>query len=230
MQSQIEDELPFDDELDGYDEGPAGPYRAMSGLAAASLAFGFLSVLTCLHWGVGFIPLIGILLGILALRRIGRAPEERTGFGVAWAGIGVSVLLWIAGCSVQLHLYYSQAPPGYFPLPYALLQADPNNPGQLVPPTAHNLEDQRVFIKGYMTPGRQYRRIKNFILCRDNGVCAYCNPKPKPHDLIEVKLLGLEAEYTTHLIGVGGKFKVHPDAGKPGFRGILYQLEADVLR
>ena len=231
MQSQIEDELPFDDELDGYDEGPAGPYRAMSGLAAASLAFGFLTVLTCLHWGLGFIPLIGILLGVLALKRIGRAPEERTGFGLAWAGIGVSVLLWIAGCSVQLHLYYSQAPSGYFPLPYSLLHREPGAPGGPVPPAAYDFDEKRVFIKGYMTAGRQHRGIKNFILCRDNGVCAYCNPRPDPTDLIEVKLIhGLEADYTTHLIGVGGKFKVHPDAGKPGFRGIFYKLEADVLR
>lgn len=232
MHSQFEEEpLANFADLDDFEEEPSVPYRALSVLAVASLAFGILSAVTCLHWGLGLIPAVGILLGLLALRRIGRAPEERTGLGVAWAGIGVSVALWIAGSGLLIHLYYTQAPPGYFPIPYSLLQRDPSASGQLVPQTAYDLDDKRVFIKGYMTPGRQYRGIKNFILCRDNGVCSYCNPRPEPTDLIEVKLIhGLEAEYTTHLVGVGGKFKVNPDAGKPGFRGILYQLEADVLR
>ena len=76
---------------------------------------------------------------------------------LAWAGIGLSVLLWIAGYSLQTYLYYTQAPPGYFPIPYSLLQPDPNVSGQIVPPAAYEQEDKRVFIKGYMTPGRQYR-------------------------------------------------------------------------
>ena len=232
MSSQFEEE-PFvtDDELEELDESPRARYRPLCGLAVGSLVFGLLSGLTGLHWGLGVIPPIGILLGIIALRRIRQSPEEMIGFELAWAGIGLSVLLWIAGYSLQTYLYYTQAPPGYFPIPYSLLQPDPNVPGQIVPPTAYEQEDKRVFIKGYMTPGRQQWGIKSFILCRDNGVCSYCNPKPEPTDLIEVTLIhGLEAEYTTHLIGVGGEFKVNPDVGKPGFRGMIYQMEADVLR
>ena len=78
-----------------------------------------------------------------------------------------------------------------------------------------------------MQPRRQQTGIKEFILCPTNGECPFCNPNPKRTEMIRVVLQGdLETVYTTHPIGVGGRFQVDP--GSPS--GIPYSLEADYLR
>ena len=228
-------------------------YRAISPLAVLSLACGMLSALAVLAWVWGVFPLAGIVLGWIALRRIRRTPEEITGAGFAKAGVILSAVFWTAGYSYLTYLYFTQAPPGYKPVSYAMLLLPPGAPpGQLVPPSAEELDGERVYIRGYMVPGRQQSGIKRFFLCDDPGVCSFCAPKPKVTQLIEVKLINdLEAEYTTYPVGVGGKFRV--ETGKPKKKtedkpddtarlkpgqvppekpggGVLYQLEADYLR
>ena len=100
-----------------------------------------------------------------------------------------------------------------------------------------------------MYPGRQQTGITEFLLCRDNGVCAYCKPNADPTDLVQVKLTnGLEANYTTHLVSVGGEFTVITKDSKDGeeeqeetveeaekrekekYGGVFYHIKADVLR
>ena len=69
--------------------------------------------------------------------------------------------------------------------------------------------------------------LKRFILCPSVAECSYCNPNPKPTEMIVVTLEGdLRARYTTHEIRVGGKFIV--DLAAPD--GVPYRLEADFLR
>jgi hypothetical protein len=69
------------------------------GLAIASLVFGILSLLTVGCLGIG--ALAGIGLGIAALVKAGRQPQEYGGKGMAWTGIVTSaiglVLLPIVG-------------------------------------------------------------------------------------------------------------------------------------
>jgi len=219
----------FDQEHETEEEHvPHEPYRAVSVLAVSSLVCGALSPLAAVWWFMGVVPLAGIVLGILGLRRIGRRPELFTGVEFAYGGIALSAVFWIAGWSWQYYLYRTQAPPGYLVVTYDMLHSKPGQPGNKIPPEAENLVDRPVFVKGYMTPGRYQMNVKEFILCRDNGVCSFCNPQPVLTDLVQVKLIhGLETEYTTHLIGVGGKFKINKDA-KPG--EVFYQIDADVLR
>ena len=100
-----------------------------------------------------------------------------------------------------------------------------------------------------MYPGRQQTGITEFLLCRDNGVCPYCKPNPDPTDLVQVKLAtGMEANFTTHLVGVGGEFSVITADSKVGeeemeetveevekrkkeqYGGVFYHVKADVLR
>src|SRR5690242_20614145 len=66
---------------------PADAYRALSTAAVASLVLGVLSILTLLDWWLGLIPFAGVILGIVALRKIRKQPEEYTGRGVAVVGI-----------------------------------------------------------------------------------------------------------------------------------------------
>ena len=249
MPSEFEEELLGTYiEHEEYEEDPGTGYRWLNPWAVASVVFGLLSLLTVLGWILVLVPLVGIGLGILALRQIGRAGEEMLGYRVAVAGIVLSLVMWGAGHGRLIYVYRTQAPPGYRAVLYEELEADPAHPDEPIPKAAFDLVDSRIFLKGYMYPGRQQAGITAFLLSRDNGVCSYCNPEPEPTDLVQVKLLnGLEANFTTHLIGVGGKFSMvaddsedEPKEGetveeaekrkKEKFGGVFYHLEADFIR
>jgi hypothetical protein len=249
MPSEFEDELLGTYiEHEEYEEDPGTGYRWLNPWAVASVFFGLLSLLTVLGWKLAVVPLIGICLGVLALRQIGRAGEEMLGYRVAVAGIGLSVLMWGVGYGRLFYVYRTQAPPGYRAISYEDLEPDPNNPDEVIPQLAFDLVDSRVFLKGYMYPGRQQTGITSFLLCRDDGVCSYCKPNPDPTDLVQINLVtGLEANYTTHLISLGGKFSVvnedsgdEPEEGetveeaerrkKEEFGGVIYRVEVDFLR
>ena len=78
-----------------------------------------------------------------------------------------------------------------------------------------------------MAPGRQQTGLKQFILCPAIPDCKFCNPNPTPTEMIHVILQGdLTAEYTSHLVRLGGR--LHVDPLSPG--GLPYRLEADYLR
>jgi hypothetical protein len=181
-----------------------------------------------MDWMLGFICLVGIALGVLAIRRIHREPEVNTGVVLAWVGIGLSVAMLLGGMSWMMYAYFGKAPPGYLPLSYAELQPDPHNPLQKYPPRAKELHNRKVFIKGFMYPGRQTLNMKKFSLNPFNGHCPYCTQSPKPTEVIYVELVGdLTADYTTTVVGVGGKFQLkEPEGGGP----VVYRLEADYVR
>jgi hypothetical protein len=202
-------------------------YRPLCPPAVASVVLGALSFLTVFTWHLAIVPLVGIGLGWRALKRIRRAPEEWTGLGLARLGIGLSIGLWVVGYGWLMIARVREIPYGYESVSYERLQPDPNAPAMPIPQSALDLQDKRVFVKGYMQPRRQQTGIKEFILCPTNGECPFCIPNPKRTEMIRVILQGdLEAIYTTHLLGVGGRFQVDPQDPS----GIPYTIEADVLR
>lgn len=202
-------------------------YRALCPRAMASVAVGALSILTALHWLLAFVPLVGIGLGLRARRQIRQAPTEWTGDGLAQLGIGLSLGFWMIGYGWLIFAGGSGVPYGYQRITYEMLQPDPNMPADPIPQTALDLQDKRVFVKGFMKPRRQQTGIKEFILCPVTGQCPFCIPNPKPTEMIRVVLQGdLETTYQTYQIGVGGQFQANPN--DPG--GIPYTIEADVLR
>jgi hypothetical protein len=206
---------------------PAVSYRALYPLAVASVVVGALSILTAVHWSLAIVPLVGAGLGWRAQRQIRRAPEEWTGLGLARLGIGLSIGLWIVGYGWLAFARVREVPCGYQSITYDMLQPDPNAPADPIPQSAVDLQDKRVFVKGYMQPRRQQTGIRDFVLCPSNGECPFCIPNPKRTEMIRVVLQGdLETAYTTHLIGVGGRFQADPSDPS----GIPYSLEADYLR
>lgn len=236
-------------EHEEYEEVPSGQYRWLNPWAVGSVVFGLLSILTIFGWILGLIPLVGIVLGVLAIRQVRRAGKEMMGFKAAVLGIALSVVLCSVGYGWLIYVYRTQAPPGYHLVSYETLQNDPSQTDELIPQAAFDLVGKKVFIKGYMYPGRMQTGIKEFVLSRDNGVCSFCMPNPKKTDLVQVNLIhGLEASYTTYLIGLGGTFSVLTDEPqetddgtgpqhvdqeqkKKKKRGeIIYYLEADVIR
>ncbi|MCE5267185.1 MAG: DUF3299 domain-containing protein [Planctomycetaceae bacterium] len=213
---------------------PAASYRALAPRALVSLVLGVLSAATfaatsLAAWSwLALIPIAGLVVGWRALVQIRNAPEDWTGRGLAWFGIGVSVFLWVAGTAwATWSSIYADSFPGYAPIAYEMLQPDPMKPTEPVPQSALDMHDKKVSMKGYMMPSRRQTGIKEFILSPTNGECQFCTPNPKRTEKVRVVLEGdLETTYTTHLVKVAGRFRVEPD--NPN--GVPYSLEADKLR
>lgn len=205
------------------------PYRALSTLAVVSLLVSPFSLLALVDWSLAIVPAVGIACGMWALARIRRQAGELTGERLALVGVLVSGLLWCAGWTRLAYAYAHEVPPGYQRIHYDMLQPDPSQPGQVVPPAALDLEGRRVFIKGYTFPGPQSKGVRQFMLLRDNRDCCF-GGNPKISDMIEVTLdEPLTMDYSTRMRSVGGVFHVEPTQGIDGLPHVIYHLAADYL-
>lgn len=207
-------------------------YRSLSPLAVLSLILGVMSVVAWLDAALAFVPVLGVLTGIVAWIRIARAPEDFAGIGFARAGIVLSILLAVSGWSWLAYAYATEVPEGYERASYDLLQPPADEPDGTVPASARQLDGKQIFIKGYVYPGAYEsddKGITKFVLVRDNGQCCF-GGQPKITDMIHVTLVGdLRLEYSPRMHRVAGKFTVaSSQAGELG--GVVYQMTADYLR
>jgi len=206
-------------------------YRSLSGIAVASVVFGLLSAVTFLDWSLALVPVIGIALGWIALRRIRRNPEESVGRNWALTGMALCAAFWIGGYVRLTYAYFNQTPAGYVLLSFKDLQPPADRPDLRFTETAEMLDKRKVFVWGWMTPGRQKSGIREFLLINDPGTCTFCAPQPRPTELIRVKLADHQSiEYTTRQIGIGGEFTLHSDPNDQAMGGLVYQIEADCFR
>ena len=206
-------------------------YRALHSPAVVSLVLGVLSATALLDWFFTFVPVLGAIAGIVAWRQIQSRPEVLSGLGVAKAGVALSLFFLIAGVSWLSYSYAAELPPGYERIDYSMLQPDPTVSDEPIPPTAMALEGKRIFIKGYVYPGKETEGIKTFLLVRDQGECCF-GGDPKITDRIQVTLRDpLRLRFSPRLHKVAGTFRVrHASKAVNGPGGIYYQLDADYLR
>lgn len=219
--------MPSDLDFNTPETTPTSPYRALCPMAVVGFVFGALSLVAILHWTLVLVPLLGIALSWRAIRRIQETPTELTGLGVARLGLGLAIGLGAIACGWLIFVRTSEKPYGYEWITYDTLQPDPGNPSEVIPQTALDMQDKRVYVKGFMQARRQQTGIKEFILCPTVGDCPFCIQNPKITEKMRIVLQGdLETSYTTHQIGVGGRFQVDPQDPS----GIPYTLEADYIR
>jgi hypothetical protein len=215
-------------------ERAEGGYRAVSGLAVLCLLLGLASGLTFLGWELAAIPVAAIVVGWFAIRRIRDNPQEMSGIAIVWTGVGLALGLWVLGSGWLIYQLQNKAPPGYKEITYAQLQPAGDDIEQKIPSEAINLDQQKVFIRGFMLPGKRPVGLKEFTLSEDQGDCAYCKPIPRPTQLIKVKMKPPRtASYTTRAIGVGGELTVVEDPKDPKreeLGGLVYQIEADHIQ
>ncbi len=205
-------------------------YQAVSFWAVLSVVFAAASVaMFFVGWWASPSPLVAIYFGWKALEQIDRLPEEYTGRRLAqtgiWLGAGLGIVM-----SAWMIFVGNEVPHGYQVLEYADLEPDPNNKNEIVPAKAMELGDPekktRVYIRGYIEPGRRQVRLTEFNISRSNHWCPFQQKINRPTDLIHVELTGdLTIDYTTHLIGVGGVFHVDLENG----HGTPYSVQADYL-
>lgn len=212
--------------------GDYAQYRALSAMAVVSGVIGLLSVTALLDWTLCVLPIVGIVTGAMALKKIRSNPAEYTGELFALAGSVLSMAFLAGGVSWHSYVYATEVPPDHERINYDMLQPDPSTPNQIVPPSAEQLDGKKIFIKGYVyqPSGGQMTDLKQFVLVRDKGQCCF-GGDPKLTDMILVKLKGkLTAEFNMHVIKLAGTFRVSPAGGLHGLGPVVYQLDADYIR
>jgi hypothetical protein len=216
--------------VDQYEEDLL-PYRAVSRAAVASLVLGLLSALGLLTPFALVLPVLGVVLGLMALRSIRRYPAELTGRVMAWIGILFSAAGLVAGSGLHAVVYATEVPEGHVRISFNDLQPSPAAPQSPVPPKAIDLNGKRVFVKGYLYPDGQQWGIKRFVLVPDMGTCCF-GGQPKLTDMIEVTLRDpLRVEFARRKRKLAGILTVDTRL-KPvsGLTGVYYQLDADYVR
>ena len=203
-------------------------YRAISVWAVLSVVFGAATAaMIYFEWMALPLPLVAIYFGLKALGQIQHAPEDYSGTVLAKVGIGLGTGLGLL-FSGWLIFFGGGVPHGYQQLDWADLEPDPSKKNERIPASALALGDPnkniKVFVRGYILPGRQMVRLKEFSICRTSDQCRFAIKANRPTDLIHIELMGDRTmDYTTHEIAVGGMFRVDPDFPN----GTPYLIKAD---
>ncbi len=207
------------------------PYRAVSKGAVLSVILGGCSLLGLYSPTLLALAALGAVLGMMAFRTIQRYPNELTGSWLAVSGAMLGSVIFVAGVVRHSYIYATEVPEGHLRISFAELQPDKKQPHLPIPPSALELNGQKVFIKGYLYPDGQQSNITRFVLVPDLGTCCF-GGQPKLTDMIEVKLEEpLQTIYSMKKRKLAGELKVD-QAVKPvsGLGGVYYQLKADHLK
>jgi hypothetical protein len=101
MSNPVADPLPETSAIatDSAIDNELSSYRAFHPAAFVALACGVVAALSFVHWGFYIFAAIGVLFGILAMKRISRDPEIYTGKSIARAGIALCLIFGLAAAS-----------------------------------------------------------------------------------------------------------------------------------
>lgn len=204
-------------------------YRAVSVLAVIAFVLSLFTPLMLLsNWFILF-PLTGAVCGIFGLYNILSCPFDYTGRGFAFAGIIFSFLLGIGAAGWGIWHYYFNIPYGYTAVQFLELRPADERTNRLPDHILKLAEEQRkVYIKGYIYPGRQLSGIQNFTLVRTQENCKFCSPEQNPFDMIGVYCTGdLRVQFRTKAVYVGGTLYVNE---KFQYGQLPYHIEADLVR
>jgi len=211
------------------DPAPDG-YRALSGPAIVAGVLALLSPLAFVDWWLLTVPLLGAVLGVVALRDIARRPTALTGRPLAIVAVCVSIVMCGGGLAYLSHVYASELPEGFERLDYGVLQPLPGDPDDRVPESAMAFDGRNVLLKGYMYPGKQQEGITQFLLVRDQGDCCF-GGNPKITDRVLVQLDDPRGiGFSQRLTKIAGTFRVRRVGGGMLDDGVLYHLEHAVVR
>lgn len=240
------DEPDYDADYDEADEF-GRPYRSLS--KAAMFALVLTLVALPLMWLFVYadeafyivvpLPLIAIALGVSALFKIRRYPNELMGRIPALLAIGVSVVALVAGVATQRYIYAHEVPKGYDRITWYDLRPHGEERRFPLPLKAFELDGKRVFIKGYVHPSVSGTGpVKTFMLVGDMKTCCF-GGMPKLVDRIDVLLEGnLSVQYSTRKRKLGGRLELNVDPRDPrtffkpddGSMGPYYVLHVDYLK
>ena len=211
-----------------FEQAADESFRKVNPLAITSLAFGVLSILIMFSWLLFFLPIISIVCSVIALRQIRAAFAEMTGRGFAIAGLACAIVLGCLGLYLYVYVISNEVPLGYTALSWDDLQLTDDNHD--IPEAIKELDGKRVYISGYMYPGRQNINIQEFTMVRLKQHCKFCARALKSTEVVQVEMTGeLLAKYSLRRTGVGGILRVRPMQARNPRGGFPYLIEADYL-
>jgi len=158
--------------------------------------------------GVDLLPVCGVCWLCLPCGRFASAPTNWAGRAAAQTGLILSAVLLGVGPSPPDHRAHAGSARGLRPDQLRRTAARPARLGEQIPNAAKELDGKKVFIKGYVYPGREKNGIRTFLLVRDQGDCCF-GGDPKITDRILVTLKrSVAASATPRLHKLAGVFHV----------------------
>ncbi len=219
-------------------------YRPLSVGAVVSVVFGLLSGLVFLAGQNSLqdclmmcpIPVVGIVLGFHTWRKIGSMPDVLGGYRLAVTGTLLSLFGLVAGLGYSGYVYSTEVHAGYTRISFGKLRPDEIDlrGGHMVPSDILQLDNQPIFIKGYMREGTSSQRhnVRRFLLVRDNKLCCFGDlSKVKYYDQILVTVPDtLRVDYSTGIFRTEGTLHVDPKNVHNGPEHPVFTLDADDVR
>ncbi len=210
-------------------------YRAVSKPAVISCILAALSFTALWAPQLLFVPVIGVVLGIIGVISIRRYPTELTGVKAAYAGIIAGLLIIVSSVSIHTIIYLTEVPEGYDRISFGQLNAPPGSDENAPPPPgAYELNGKKVFIKGYLHPGVSGQgNVRQFVLVGDLGTCCF-GGQPELTHMIDVTIEKDKdpVSYNTHRRNLTGTLYVsRVPLRSPGVeKGGFYRLVADSVQ
>ncbi len=192
-------------------------YRPVPILAPVTFTLGILASIGLMGIvGLAF-GVFGIIVGIVALLKIRRAQGELGGRVVTWVGVVLSALFLVGGSTLHAYTFATEIPEGYQRVNFF---RDISKKGFLFSrgksdfhPEVKALDQQPIFVKGYMYPTKQTENLGSFLLVKDSGDCCF-GGQPAVTDMIVVNMQGGKTvNYKEGLISVAGTFHCQPTRG-----------------
>ena len=204
-------------------------YRPVPPMAPVAFVIGLVSVLSLLTEFILPLTVTGIVIGMIAVKRIRRFPNEYSGLWLAQGGLCLCVILVPSSIAVHAYTFMNEVPEGYRRLSF---NRDIARKGFIFDrgisrfhPDVEQLADQEVFIKGYMLVKQQRQNIPEFVLCLDSGDCCF-GGQPAVTDMIRIKAPDESEGFQYHpgMVFVAGTLKLL--VPNPSGPKAAYQIDA----
>lgn len=226
-------------------EDPALDYRSVHTPAVLGLLLGMLSIVVTFTASTDLdttvmllpIPIAGLVVSVVSIRKINAAPDLYTGLPMAQLGAGLSALFLAIGAGYGGYVYSTEVPDGYTRTSFLELKPSEQDMvnRELIPDQIKEYitSGETVFIKGYIRPSSItfQQNLKEFLLVRDSNECCFGDiTKVKFFDQLQVNLgTGLSTDFNRGLFRVGGVLTVGP--GDPKAQTPLtYKLSATYVK
>lgn len=204
-------------------------YRSISKAAIGAACFSLLSLLFLVSLVFIVLPLVGVVLGLVALSSIRRFPEELSGRRIARFSLILSALLLVGGTGMYIYEYATEVREGYDRISFRILKDDAKT-GLPYSEQAEELDGKPVFLKGWVRPGNRKKNLKDFILVGDLGSCCF-GGSPKITDVVAISIQGDDrVDYSWRMRKIHGTFRLNREAARTGEKEVprvFYQIDAD---
>ena len=207
-------------------------YRSISKSAVAAAIFAVLGLTFVVSKVLVVLPLIALALSLISISNIRKYPEELIGRKLAKLALIVSSLVLAVGLAGHAYVYMTEVPDGYERISFRMLKNDKDTE---LPYSekAVALDQQKVFIRGFVRPGAKRKNLQKFILVGDFGSCCF-GGSPEITDVVAISIMGDQRiNYGWGIRKIAGTFRLNkrsaPTAEKEVPK-VFYQIDADMVK